>query len=125
MIRLAWNLLAVQGAFYIATGIWPLLHLPSFEAVTGPKVDDWLVHTVGLLAAAIGAALLVGWRARRRTPELLLLAGLAALAFAAIDVTYVLAGRLRPIYLADAAAEAVFLAAALVGARASRTRTPA
>ena len=46
-----WRLLAFQSGYYGVTGIWPILHLPSFEAITGPKIDDWLVHMVGLLAA--------------------------------------------------------------------------
>jgi len=58
------RLLMTQGAYYTATGIWPWISLKTFELVTGPKVDDWLVHTVGALAAAIGATLLVA-RIRR------------------------------------------------------------
>ena len=39
-----------QGGYYAITGVWPLVHMRSFEAVTGPKQDHWLVHTVaGLL----------------------------------------------------------------------------
>jgi hypothetical protein len=49
------RLIAFQAAYYLATGLWPLVHLPSFEAVTGPKTDDWLVHMVGLLAGVIAA----------------------------------------------------------------------
>ncbi len=44
-----------QGALYVATGVWPLLHMPSFEAVTGPRLERWLVQTVGVLVASIGA----------------------------------------------------------------------
>lgn len=51
------RLIAFQAAYYLAMGLWPLVQLPSFEAVTGPKTDDWLVHMVGLLAGVIGAAL--------------------------------------------------------------------
>src|SRR5438067_11801258 len=46
-----------QGAYFVATGIWPLLHMPSFEAVTGPKVDKWLVRTVGVLVSVVGGVL--------------------------------------------------------------------
>lgn len=38
----------VQGAYYIVTGMWPLLHIDSFQVVTGPKDNLWLVKTVGL-----------------------------------------------------------------------------
>ena len=30
----------VQGIYYLMTGIWPLLHLPSFEKVSGPKTEE-------------------------------------------------------------------------------------
>jgi hypothetical protein len=98
-----WWLLAFQSAYYGLTGIWPILHLPSFEAVTGPKIDDWLVHMVGLLATAIGVVLGTATaRNRVRSPEVVLLAATAAAAFAAIDLWYGLTGRISPVYLADA-----------------------
>jgi len=62
--------------YFLLTGIWPLLSMRTFEAVTGPKVDRWLVKTVGVLVAVIGSkiyladavieALLVGLWGRRR-----------------------------------------------------------
>jgi hypothetical protein len=95
----------VQGAFYVATGIWALVDLDSFMAVTGPKTDHWLVKTVGVLVTVIGAVLLLAWRTRRLTREIVLLAAGSALALAAIDVTYVSNGTISPIYLLDAVAE--------------------
>ena len=41
------TLLASQGAFYLAAGLWPIVHRSSFERATGPKTDFWLVRTVG------------------------------------------------------------------------------
>jgi energy-converting hydrogenase Eha subunit E len=87
------------------TGLWPLVHLASFEAVTGPKVDDWLVHMVGLLAAVIGATLIVAARRGHRTPDIMILAVGSASAFTAVDVWYTFRGRIAPIYLADAVVE--------------------
>jgi hypothetical protein len=102
--------LAVQSAYYVVTGVWPLLHLRSFELVTGHKTDDWLVHMVGLLALVIGAVLgLAVVRAHVRTAEITALAAGAAFAFAAIDLWYGLSGRISTVYLADAAIEGVFL----------------
>src|SRR5439155_14802188 len=63
-----------QGAYYAATGLWPLLHMRSFEAVTGPKREDWLVKTVGVLVTAIAGTLLVAGRRRRVPSEVALLA---------------------------------------------------
>ncbi|MCI0462876.1 MAG: hypothetical protein L0Z62_38510 [Gemmataceae bacterium] len=31
------SLCAVQGVYYLLAGVWPLLSLGTFEAVTGPK----------------------------------------------------------------------------------------
>ena len=104
--------LAVQGAYYVLTGMWPLVSMRTFEAVTGPKVDDWLVHMVGLLAAVIGAVLLAASRSGRLTHEILALSAGAAAGFAAIDLRYGVVGRISPIYLADAAVELAFLAIA-------------
>ncbi|VTR52312.1 Uncharacterised protein [Sphingobacterium thalpophilum] len=44
----------IQGIYYCLTGIWPVIHISSFMAVTGPKTDLWLVKMVGLLSLAIG-----------------------------------------------------------------------
>jgi hypothetical protein len=39
-----------QGVANLIGGLWPLLHISSFEMVFGPKTDRWLVKTVaGLL----------------------------------------------------------------------------
>jgi hypothetical protein len=54
------DILRIQGGCYAATGTLPLVHLRSFEAVTGPKRDHWLVRTVGLMAAVMGALFLAG-----------------------------------------------------------------
>jgi hypothetical protein len=42
----------LHGGANALGGLWPLVHLSSFEAVLGPKTDRWLVKTVcGLLIA--------------------------------------------------------------------------
>jgi hypothetical protein len=112
--------LAAQGAYFILTGVWPLVSMSTFEVVTGPKTDDWLVHTVGALAAAIGIALLAGVRRRDPRRESIVLAAAAAIAFAAIDIVYVANGTIRAIYLADAAVEVLFLVGLAIGRAASR-----
>jgi energy-converting hydrogenase Eha subunit E len=94
-----------QGVFYALTGLWAIVHLPSFEAVTGPKTDDWLVKTVGVLVTVIGGVLVLAARRRRITAEVALLAAGSALGLAAIDLIYALSGVISPIYLLDAAVE--------------------
>jgi hypothetical protein len=105
----AWRGLATtQGVVYIGAGLWPLLHLRSFEAVTGPKMEGWLVKTVGLLIAAIGAALLVGRRGSDRSAAVL--GATSAASLAAVDVVYASKKRISPVYLLDAALEIAFVA---------------
>jgi len=100
---------AVQGLFYLATGVWPLVHMDSFLAVTGPKTDLWLVDTVGALVAVVGVVLLLAAQSGRVTQELALLAIGCAAALAAVDVVFVARDVIPPVYLADAVAEGVFI----------------
>ncbi len=86
------------------------MSLRSFEAVTGPKVDLWLVKTVGVLVAVIGSALALASRRRRLAPEIVLVAAGSAAALAAIDTVYVAKRRISPVYLLDAAAEIALVA---------------
>lgn len=109
--RVADVLPIVQGSYYVATGLWPIVHMASFERVTGRKTDRWLVRTVGALATAIGSGLLLAGRRGYVPPELRTVSQLAAAGFVAIDVPTVLRRRIPPVYLADAAVELIFLAA--------------
>ena len=99
------KLALIQGLFYLVTGVWPLLDIVSFQVVTGPKTDLWLVRTVGVLVTVVGAVLIAASRSRRVTPEIVMLAVGSALGLAAIDLRYALAGRISAVYLADAVVE--------------------
>jgi hypothetical protein len=77
----------------------------SFQAVTGPKVDVWLVKTVAVLVTAIGTTLRCAGLNRRVTPEIRQLAVGSAVGLAGIDVYYVAKGRIARVYLIDAAVE--------------------
>lgn len=100
-----------MAGYYIATGLWPLLHRRSFEAVTGRKTDFWLVQMVGLLAASNGTAIAIALRKRKIRESTMALAMLSAASFTAIDVVHVLRRRISPIYLGDAIVEVVLMAA--------------
>ena len=108
-----------QGAYFLATGVWPLMHLPSFEAVTGRKTDKWLVRTVGILVAVVGGALVSAGARGRVTPEIAALAAGTAAGLGAIDTVYGGSGRISRIYLADAAVEGLLVLAWLAAARPS------
>jgi len=104
------RLARVQALFYIVTGVWPFLSMRSFEAVTGPKVDRWLVKTVGALVVVIGCALALASSRRQFAPEIVLVAAGSAAALAAIDTVYVAKRRISPVYLLDAVAELALVA---------------
>ena len=114
---------AGQGAYDLLTGLWPIVSLRTFYAVTGPKWDGWLVQTVGSMIASIGSTLLLGARRRRVSPELLWLGASSAAALMAVDVVFVRKRRIPRIYLADAVAEIGLLAAWAVAAREAGSTT--
>lgn len=99
-----------HAAYYLATGIWPVLNMRTFMAVTGPKTDRWLVNTAGLLIATLGATIGLAGRRGTTSTEVPLLAVGGAVSLAAIDVTYAARGRISPVYLLDAMAEAGLIA---------------
>lgn len=102
------NVFLFQGAYFIITGIWPLLGMDSFITATGPKQDTWLVEMVGLLSASIGLTFVVAGLRRQRPP--LLLGYSVALSFLLMDLTYVIKGVIGRVYLLDGAIQLVFIA---------------
>jgi hypothetical protein len=94
-----------HGAFNLVSGLWPLLHMRSFERVLGPKADRWLVQTVAGMLVAIGAAQL----STRPSPDSVAQARRVGLGtgatLAAIDLVYAPRGRISKVYLVDAALE--------------------
>lgn len=105
LVLLAWG----QGLYFAATGAWALIDINSFQTVTGPKTDVWLVRAVSVLVLAIGLTLaLAAWRLRVG-PEVALLAVASAAGLGVVDVVYALDGTIRAVYLADAAVEAALV----------------
>ncbi|HEU4677039.1 MAG TPA: hypothetical protein VFS29_13670 [Motilibacteraceae bacterium] len=96
-----------HGGFNVATGLWALLHLRSFEAVTGPKTDHWLVRAVAALVVVNGVAQLTAGDARHARTLGIGTAG----SLAAIDLSYAPRGVIGPVYLLDAALELGWVAA--------------
>ena len=100
------RLAITQGIFFAASGLWPIVSLRTFEKVTGPKPEGWLVQTVGGLITVVGATLVAAGSRRRVTPEIELLGAGSALALATVDVVFAgLRRRISPFYLLDAANE--------------------
>jgi hypothetical protein len=104
-------LATIQAIYFILTGIWPILHIKSFMAVTGPKTDIWLVKTVGVLVTVIGVALAIAAARKNFSIEIFTLAVGSAAALTAIDIIYVAKKVIDRIYLLDALAEFILIAA--------------
>lgn len=64
-------LAVLHGLYNMIGGLWPLLHMDSFEIVTGPKRDEWLVRTVAGILLFIGLLLLHDALVRRRVDRTL------------------------------------------------------
>ncbi|MDG9720451.1 hypothetical protein [Streptomyces sp. DH24] len=107
----AHTLAVAHGAFNIVGGLWPLLHLRSFEWVFGPKTDVWLQMTTGGLLASAGVAQLAA-AGDAQGPGHARRIGLGtALTLLAVDLVYVPKGRIRPTYLLDAAMQTGWITA--------------
>jgi hypothetical protein len=100
----------VQGVYYVIFGLWSLLSISSFQALTGPKTDLWLVKTVGLLLVVSGLIFLAALLRRRLPFEVAALGAGTALVLASADIVYVAAGTIPWIYLLDALVEIIILA---------------
>ncbi len=103
-----YSIFLFQGAYFVITGIWPILNMESFVMATGPKLETWLVKMVGLLATSIGLTFLVSALRKRSLP--MLLAYAASSSFLIMDIIYVANQTIRRIYLLDAAIQFAFLA---------------
>lgn len=110
------NLLVAQGGYYLLSGLWPIASIRSFQWVTGPKTDRWLVKTVGALIMAVSLPLLFAGRRGQVSPEALILAVGAACALGMADVIYALKRVISPVYLLDALVEGALVGAYLAAA---------
>jgi hypothetical protein len=117
-----------QGAYYFLTGAWSLVSIGSFQRLTGPKTDLWLVKTVGALVSVVGVTLALSSSRRRPTMEATMVGGGSALALGAVEAIYVAQRRISPIYLLDAVVQftlvALWYVIALQDNDRSRSRRP-
>ena len=104
----------VQAGYFVITGVWPILNMRSFVAVTGPKVDYWLVKTVGVLVTVVGLAIGIAALRGNFGIETFVLAVGSAAALGAVDVIYATKRVIPKIYLADAVAEAILITGWLI-----------
>lgn len=89
-------------------GLWPLLHLSSFEAVTGAKVDDFLVRSVAGILVWTGGLLLLRPRQREDGVGLPLAALGISLVLGLVALIGSISGTLRWVYFIDGGMHLLF-----------------
>ena len=99
-----------QGLYFFISGVWPILSMSTFLKVTGPKTDLWLVKTVGLILAVIGAVLIFAYYNAEISLSIVVLAIGSALSLAVVEFIYVAKRVISPVYLADAVIELILIA---------------
>ena len=107
--KIAGAIMAIQGSYYLASGLWPIVHIGSFMAITGPKEDVWLVKTFGMMTLCIGLGLLTAVFDKQLSRPMVVTAMSVAAGLIIADVYYVLSGVLWWTYLLDALGEGVLL----------------
>jgi hypothetical protein len=98
-----------QGFYFLVTALWPLFSMSTFEMVTGPKTDDWLVKTVAVLILVSSAVLLRAAVSNKASIDTLIIGAGTSVALLHIDLVYVQKAVISKIYLADAVAELICL----------------
>lgn len=88
-IMSAQAVLIAQGAYYALVGLWPIVDINSFQSVTGPKTDLWMLRTLGLFLAIIGGALLFATRHGKPPLEIVVLAIAMASGLLLVDLVIV------------------------------------
>lgn len=114
------TLAVLHGIFNLGGGLWPLLHMPSFEAVFGRKTDVGLVRTVAGLLVANGAAQVLGARSPEGGDHAMRTGLGTAATLGTIDAVYAPTGRISRMYLLDGALEAGWLVLWVTSRRADR-----
>jgi hypothetical protein len=95
----------VQGIYFLITGAWSLVHIGSFQKVTGRKTDLWLVKAIGSLIMSIGLGLIYSGITYELSPGLIIIAMASSYCLLIIDLAYVLKRVISPVYLGDAVVE--------------------
>lgn len=109
------HVILFQGFYYFVTAVWPLIHLRSFEKVTGDKKEDWLVYTVSLMILSSSLVFLyAGIMSDTISNEVFILAIINALSLGFISLYYPLRGVIRKVYLGDGAVEVLIIICLLI-----------
>lgn len=103
------HLLMIQGGYYFITGLWPIISITTFEKITGPKVDKWLVQSFGALTLSISISLLVASYEGTAGYSALILSIGTAISFIFCEIIFCLKGFISYVYLIDAILHVILL----------------
>lgn len=115
MLTFLTYIIFIQGFYYLLTGLWPIFSSSTFQKVTGPKEDVWLVKTVGAIITVVGSALLASVLLDEITASTLILSIESIIVFMIVDINYVVKKIIPPIYLVDAVTQFVLFILILLG----------
>jgi hypothetical protein len=101
----------VQGAMYVATGLWPIVHIQSFERMAGPRASRGLVRTFGAVMATVGLSLLLRGMRRSRQQTASPLGAVGSLALSMANSVYAGRGRISPVSISRVIAQTALLVA--------------
>ena len=103
-------LIGLHAAYLLIGGAWPLVHMPSFEAVTGPKDEHWLVRSVAGILIVISITLFAQLGKGRIEYAAITTAMGASFVLAMVGIITAIAAVISPIYLVDGAVHFFFFA---------------
>lgn len=98
-----------QGIYYFLSGIWPVVHINSFMAVTGPKTDLWLVKTLGGIIAVCGIWFFIVAYYKKIGFRVTFLGVALASAFAFSDFYFSLTNQISIVYMIDGLAQVMLI----------------
>jgi hypothetical protein len=101
--------LLFQSYYYLITALWPIVHIESFMAVSGPKTDVWLVKTVAVLLLAISVCFITQLELRQTGRAVIALAITCCAGLLYVDCYYAFNDIISDVYLLDGVIELVLL----------------
>jgi putative copper export protein len=108
--RLIRLLALAHGTYLLIGGLWPLIDLPGFEAVTGPKQENWLVRSVAGLLLVAALILLTQLRKPRMEASAIAMAMGASLTLAMVGIITAASGIISTVYFMDGIIHVLFVA---------------
>lgn len=97
-----------QGAYYIITGLWPLLHFSSFASLVAFRVNPFQAHVFAAVIIVVGGSLLEAARREPPGPFPTILGIAVASAIALVSLVWLPRLAVASLLWADLAVEVAF-----------------